>query len=429
MPRRILLVLPSTTYRAAAFLRAARGLGLAVVVASEAPTSLATLRPDGELVIDLGDPGGAADRAATLAARSPIDAVVGVDEAAVVAAATIAERLGARASPPDAVRATRDKRALRRRLAAAGVAQPAFATWPDQVADAAGVARTVGFPCVVKPVDQAGSRGVIRADGPAALRRAVARVLAMLEADRAAGRCRRLPDPPLLVEEFVAGPEVAVEGLVDRGRLRTLAVFDKPDPLDGPTFEETLYCTPSRLPAAVQRRVAATAQAAVHALGLTEGPVHAELRCPETGPVLLEVAARTIGGQCAEVLRFADGGSLERLVLRHALGDRPLVTRLAPGACGVLMLPIRRAGVVRGVVGLAAARREPGVDDVRLSVPIGQPLRPLPEGDRYLGFAFAHAPEPAAVEVALRRVRQLVRVRVSPPSAPGGGPARSRPVR
>ncbi|HVA22586.1 MAG TPA: ATP-grasp domain-containing protein [Candidatus Micrarchaeia archaeon] len=429
MPRRVLLVLPTTTYRAAAYLRAARRLGLSVVVASEAPSSLASLRPDGELVIDLGDPEGAARRAQRLARRAPIDAVVGVDEGAVLAAAVIAARLGLRHSPPDAVSATRDKRALRRRLAAAGVAQPDFTTWPEPVGDPAGAAARVGFPCVVKPVDQAGSRGVIRADGPRGLLRATRTVLAMLEADRAAGRCGPLPDPPLLLERFVEGPEVALEGLVVGGRLRTLAIFDKPDPLDGPTFEETLYCTPSRLPAAAQRRVRAAAGAAVRALGLTEGPVHAELRLPGGRALVLEVAARTIGGQCSEVLRLADGGSLEMLVLRHALGERPLGTRLAPGAAGVLMLPIPRAGVVTGVEGLEQARAVPGVDDVRLAVPVGQPVRPLPEGDRYLGFAFAHAPDVEAVEVALRVVRRLVRVRISPQVGPARRPARARPAR
>ncbi|HUY98098.1 MAG TPA: ATP-grasp domain-containing protein [Verrucomicrobiae bacterium] len=434
MPRRVLLVLPTTTYRAAAFLRAARRLDLEVVVGSEAASSLASLRPHGELVIDLDDPDGAAERAATFAAGTPLDAVVGVDEAAVVVAATIARRLRLRSSPLAAVRATRDKWTQRQLLAAAGVPQPRAQLWPGPARGPLRPDPAIGFPCVVKPRDQAGSRGVIRVDGPAALRRATDRVMAMLAADRGARGCPPPPGPPLVLERFVAGPEVALEGLLDGGRLRTLAIFDKPDPLDGPIFEETLYCTPSRLPRALQRRVIATTRRAVSALGLTEGPVHVELRCPAAGPAVLEVAARTIGGECAQVLRFAGGGSLETLVLRQALGEPDLVTRRARGAVGILMLPIPRAGVLTGVRGLEAARREPGVDGVRITIPLGQRVVPLPEADRYLGFAFAHGPDPAAVEAALRRVRQRVRVRVAPDglrpeTAPAADPKRARPAR
>ncbi len=424
MRSRVLLVVPVQTYRAGAFLRAAHSLGVSVTVASEVASTLAGLHPASELIVDLADPKRAAERAAAFASTTPIDGVVGVDEGAVVAAAAIALRLGLRHSLPEAVAATRDKRLLRRRLAAAGVPQPVFTTWPHPSGDPKAVGAATGFPCVVKPVDQAGSRGVIRADDPPGLLAAVRRVLAMLEGDRAAGRCAGVPDPPLLIERFVPGPEVALEGLVVGGRLRTLAIFDKPDPLDGPTFEETLYCTPSRHAAAVQLRLRRVAGAAVRALGLTEGPIHAELRLAERGPVVLEVAARTIGGQCSAALRLAGGESLEALVLRHALGWRPLGARLDPLAAGACMWPIPRAGRVVAVEGLEAARRVPGVEAVRLAVPIGAAVRPLPEGDRYLGFAIARATDPALVEAALRRVLRLIRVRISPDAGPAGGRAR-----
>jgi L-amino acid ligase C-terminal domain 2/ATP-grasp domain len=207
----------------------------------------------------------------------------------------------------------------------------------------------------------------------------------------------------------VPGPEVALEGLVREGRLEVLALFDKPDPLDGPFFEETLYVTPSRHPAALQARIEETVGAAAAALGLQEGPIHAEARLGPAGPVILEVAARTIGGLCARALRFGAGTSLEEVVIAHATG-RPLASlRREASASGVMMLPIPGRGVLHGVRGLEEARAVPGVDDVVVTAPTGRELVPLPEGDSYLGFAFARAATAAEVEVALREAqRRLV---------------------
>ncbi len=305
---------------------------------------------------------------------------------------------------------------MRALLEAAGVAQPAWEAVDAVPAAVAAAAARVGLPAVVKPVDLAGSRGVIRADDPAAAAAAAARIARMLASDP---RCEGSGVPPVIVERFCGGPEVAVEGLVDGGRLRVLAVFDKPDPLDGPFFEETLYVAPSRLApsslAAVERRCAE----AVAALGLTDGPVHAELRLPQPDrPVLIEVAARSIGGRCSSALRFDGGRGLEELILRQALGEPTGEPRLE-GAAAVLMLPIERGGRLVAVEGLERARAVPGVTGVEVSVAAGERLVPLPEGDRYLGFALARGERPADAEAALRAAWAEIHVVVAADASAG----------
>ena len=421
MPPRVMLVLPTETYRATAFLRAADVLALSVVVASNQAPSLAALMEGRVLTVDLGHPTESAERAAEFAAQWPIDAVVGVDEASVVTAAHIADRLGtARRNPVGAVEATRDKRLLRRCLAAAPVNQPRFVEL-DVNANYAAVdeaIRVVGLPCVVKPVDLAASRGVIRADSPAELLTAVQRVAALLHT-----LCADGSTPPLLVEAYVDGTEVAVEGLLRNGVLDVIAVFDKPDPLTGPFFEETLYVTPSRLEGTTLRAVVDTVRAAVAALGLRYGPVHAEVRVAGDLPVLIEVAARSIGGLCSQVIRLlcddapAAERSLEEVILRQACALPLGTARPVDGASGVLMLPIPHAGVLRAVTGVDRASRVAGITGVTVSIPAGESVTPLPEGDRYLGFVFARGSAPVAVEAALREAQSLLRVDIASPSA------------
>ncbi|HLH25506.1 MAG TPA: ATP-grasp domain-containing protein [Chloroflexota bacterium] len=391
------------TYRATAFLQAARRLGVAVVVGSERRQALARHAPGTTLALDLRHPDRAARQIAAFAAARPLAAVVGVDDDTTLVAAVAAEALGLPHNPVAAVRASRDKYVARQRFAAAGLPSPRFARVPLD-ADPGEAARAAPYPCVLKPIALAASRGVIRADDPAEFVQAFRRIAAMLAAD-GAGQTH------LLVESFLPGPEVALEGLLLDGALRVLALFDKPDPLDGPYFEETLYVTPSRLPATTRAAIAATAGRAAAALGLRDGPLHAELRVGDGGPYVLEVAARSIGGLCSNALRFGTGLSLEELILRHALaahagaGEAVLPEREACAA-GVLMLPIPRAGTLRAVRGRAEALTVPGVEEVTITIPLGQPVVPLPEGDRYLGFVFARAATPAAVEAALREAHR-----------------------
>jgi biotin carboxylase len=226
----------------------------------------------------------------------------------------------------------------------------------------------------------------------------------------------------ILVESFISGAEVALEGLLTHGKLKVLALFDKPDPLDGPFFEETIYVTPSRFPVAVQEAVAACTANVVAALGLQQGPVHAELRVNDRGPWMLEVAPRSIGGLCSRTLRFDSGMSLEDLIIRHALGLDVKAFEREQQAAGVMMIPIPQAGTLRQVLGQEEAKRVPGVEDLRLTIPIGQQVVPVPEGSKYLGFIFARGETPEAVEVALREAhRRLIFVITPADETPGRG--------
>lgn len=406
---RVLLILPSATYRAPDFLAAADALGVEVVVASDQRQALAAALGDRALTLPLSRPQDAARLIVELAARAPLDAVLAVDEQGVLTAAVAAAALGLRGNPPEAVAATRDKVAMRRALALAGMAQPTHAVaWPAD--DVGALAAEVGLPCVVKPVSLAASRGVIRADDSPAARAAATRIRAILVE---AGEDR---DGPLLVERYVPGVEVALEGLLQGGVLSTLAIFDKPDPLEGPYFEETLYVTPSRLEAETLAAIEASAATAAQALGLREGPVHAELRIDGERVWVLELAARSIGGLCARALRFGIGVSLEELILRHALGLSLDGLGREAAASGVMMLPIPRGGALREVRGQDAARAVPGIAGLELSITPGRPVVPLPEGDRYLGFLFARAETPAQVERALRAAHARLDIVIDDPA-------------
>jgi biotin carboxylase len=427
-PARVLLLMSTRTYRAKAFLEAARRLRVAVVVGSERRQALARHAPTTTLALDLRHPARAARQIAAFAADHPLAAIVGVDDDTTLVAAMAADALGLPHNPVAAVAASRDKHAARQRFAAAGLPSPHFELVPLG-ADPAAAARQAPYPCVLKPVALAASRGVIRAEDPAEFVQAFARIRAMLRAGDAA-------QTDLLVESFILGPEIALEGLLVGGALHVLALFDKPDPLDGPYFEETLYVTPSRLPAAAQAAIAATAGRAAAALGLREGPVHAELRlgtggplhaAPERcdgGPYVLEIAARSIGGLCSNALRFGTGLSLEELILRHALAAREgtagavALPARERSAAGAMMLPIPRAGTLRAVQGREAALAVPGVEEVTITIALGQPVAPLPEGDRYLGFVFARAATPEAVEVALREAHRRLGFVITAPGEP-----------
>ena len=424
------------------------GAGVELLVATDRCHELAGLwesaRPAGEparaprwsLPLDLRDPMAAAAEIAafdgTLRERGepPLRAILGTDDGTAVVAALASVALGLAHIPPEAAQIARDKQRSRERLSAAGVPVPAFAV-VEAGEDPVPAGHRVGFPCVVKPLLLSASRGVLRADDASSLVEAARRVRRILAGEapshqasalggaapllgtlrpfglRPSAGGAALLDPAahrLLVERFIPGPEVAVEGLMRDGRLTPLAIFDKPDPLDGPTFEETLYVTPSRLPGAAQAELVATSERAARALGILEGPVHAELRLAALGPTILEVAARSIGGLCSRTLRFGAGISLEELLVRHALGLPVEVAREARAA-GVLMLPIPRAGTLHAVRGLELARAVPGVCDVVITVRPGERLVPLPEGHSYLGFAFARGETAAEVEAALREVQ------------------------
>jgi formate-dependent phosphoribosylglycinamide formyltransferase (GAR transformylase) len=399
MPR-ILLLLPSTTYRAEAFLEGARKLSLDITLGLER-TAVLIDRPEFDwLSLNFSEPARSVDAVVEYARTHAIHAVLGMDDRTAVLAAQMAAALKLPHNSVESVSAARNKYRMRELLYAHGVPVPTFvrfSIFDDPVACAV----QVSYPCVLKPLVLSASCGVIRANDPTEFALAFRRVTSLLHRlglPRASEAGRQL-----LVESFVPGQEVALEGLLTAGSLRVLALFDKPDPLDGPFFEETIYVTPSRLSHAVQARIAACAQQAASALGLREGPIHGELRVNNEKPWIIEVAARSIGGRCSSTLRFTADLGLEELILRHALRmDLPSLDREG-GAAGVMMLPIPRGGVLRDIGGLEAARAVPGIEGATITAELGEELIPLPEGTRYLGFMIARSSTPAEVEAALRQ--------------------------
>ncbi len=401
---RVLLLLPTSTYRTRDFLDAAQALGVEVVVGSEEPSTLESLQPDRLLTLDFLHPEAAAAIARELHARSPIDAVIAVDEETAVAAASIAAALGLPHNSPEAAVRARLKHRMREALAASGVAHPSF-TVARTGDDPRLLARGLTYPLVLKPVFLSGSRGVVRVDD----RESFVRWFEWLAAFLATPEVREHGGEEgdvVLIEEYVDGREVALEGLLTEGRLRSLALFDKPDPLVGPFFEETIYVTPSRLPEATQKEIARVTAEAARAIGLRHGPVHAELRLRSLGheetPVIVEVAGRSIGGLCSRTLRFGLGVSLEELILRHALGRDVEDLVRESGASGVMMIPIPKEGTLERTRGLEEARAVPGVVEITITAHPGKTLVQLPEGSSYLGFIFARAADPESVERALR---------------------------
>ena len=401
---RVLLLVPARTYRATDFLVAASWPGLELVVGSDGALPLSH---EHVIRVDPQDVQTSADR--LVAQSGPVDAVVAADTPMLVLAAAAAARMGLAHNPVEAVRAAADKATQRRRWAAAGVAQPAFRIVPAGASEDAleEAAAQVGYPCVVKAVSLSGSQGVLRADDRAGAADAAERIRQIL---RVAGRP---VDEPLLVEAYIPGWELSVDGLLTGGELTVTAVFDKPDTPEGPTFEETVLLTPSRLPQPILCDARRAAERAARALGLRYGPIHAELRLDarrrRRRPTMLELAARSIGGLCSRALRFLDGVSLEQLVLANALGHRVPSHRLARPA-GVLMLPVERAGVLQAVDGRADAAAVPGITGLSITIPVGHSVHPLPDGDRYLGFVFAEAATHQEVEQALRAARRRLRV-------------------
>jgi len=397
---RVLLLLSRTSYRAEAFVAAAHRLDVDVTVGSNHKQALAALSPGGSLTLGGED----VDRAVAIivgfASDYPLAAIVAAEDDFIQVAAAASEALGLTHHPLEAVRSARNKAVMRQRLKAAGVPSPWFhvASVDDDAEAAAANAR---YPCVLKPLALSASRGVIRADTPAEFGLAWSRIRAILAQRDAVMRSGHAV-AEILIEAYMPGREVAVEGIVVGGELRTLAVLDKPDPMEGPYFEETILVTPSRLPDGVQRNIVSCVQRSVAILGLDDGPVHAELRVDGERASPLEIAPRSIGGRCSTILRFEPEATLEELILHHALGTAIDEYSRVPGAGGVMMLPILEAGVLREVGGFEAALEIPGIEGLEITIPVGHKVVPLPEGNRYLGFLFARAATSDQVEAALR---------------------------
>jgi len=411
--KHLLILASKLGYQAQGFAEAAEKLGVTVRFATDRCHQLEDPWGDDALPLHFEHPRQAAEKIVHHFREHPPDAILALGDRATPAAAYAAEAFGIAGNPPQAIEACRNKLHQRQALAAAGIAVPEFFSF-SLAHELSRVLPRVKFPCVVKPTTLAASQGVIRANNAEEFEQAVERIRMVLTSPE----IQILHEPALghlLVETYVPGREAAIEGLIDRGRLRVLAIFDKPDPLEGPYFEETIYVTPSHLPKEEQAALTECAARSVEALGLVTGPVHAEFRVNETGPWVLEIAPRPIGGLCGRALRFGpERMSLEELLVRHALGLGGSDVAREEAGSGVMMIPVPRSGIFEGVGGIEEAERIAGVDEIRVTARLRDYVAAWPEGSSYLGFIFAHGNSAEEAESALRKAHAKLEFRFSP---------------
>jgi biotin carboxylase len=413
--RRLLLIAPTTTYRLNDFLNAAQKLAIEVILASNRCHRLAELWPDHHKIsAPFSSAAKAAEKILFALKNTPIDAVLPVDDETTELAARLAQKCNLPGNSLKSTKLTRNKYSFRCTLSENGLLSPRFRLVAiDSDPERFFARNDLSFPSVLKPLFLSASRGVIRANNKAewiAAFNRIGRLLRQKEFFQKRGRFAK----SILIEEYIEGQEYAIEGLLTNGRLHILAIFDKPDPLTGPFFEETIYVTPSRLSPEMQIRVRHTLENACRVLGLQHGPVHAEARINAGGIFLIEVAPRTIGGLCARTLKFASGMSLEELVIRHAFGEEIENSLLQERASGVMMIPIPCGGVLDEVHGLENARAVPGIEEIEITIKPGNLAIPLPEGASYLGFIFATGHTPAEVEKSLRQAHAHLQFDIRP---------------
>jgi biotin carboxylase len=402
--KRVLLLATTTGYQIRSFGEAAEKLGVEVVFGSDRCDQLDDPWSDRAIPVRFWDEAHSVDAIVAVCRARPVHGIIVVGDQPTVLGARVAQALGLPGNPPDAVRASRNKLASRRVFTRAGLLTSSFLDVSIDD-DPVSLAARCPFPAVIKPLALAGSRGVMRVDRPSDFVWAFERLARLMQAPDILNE-RDEVHRRALIEAYIPGNEFAVEGAMTDGAFGPFVIFDKPDPLVGPYFEETIYVTPSRASRVVQQAIVDHVAAAARALGLRHGPIHAECRVNTRGVYVLEVAARPIGGLCAHAVRFHDSEgvivSLEEVLLRHSLGEDISLWMPSPTASGVMMIPIPRRGVYRGVTGVEAAVALPGIDDIRITAKPDELLLPLPEGRSYLGFIFARAQDPAAVEQSLR---------------------------
>jgi hypothetical protein len=409
---RLLLLSNTTGYQANAFREAAERIGAEITLATDRCHVLDDPWGDRALAVKFHEPVESAKVIVAQGDKTKFNGIVAIGDAPTMSAALAAEKLGLRFHSPAAVEACKNKWVARERWSAAGMLVPWYKRVPADESPRE-LVPAVPFPCVLKPLGLSASRGVIRANVGSEFVNAFRRIGELLaEADIQLHRDDATPW--IQIESYIPGEEFALEGLVTDGHLKVLALFDKPDPLEGPYFEETIYVTPSRQPYSLQSAIAATTQQAVTALGLTNGPIHAEMRVNETGVWMLEIAARPIGGLCAKTLCFGQQRiPLEELIVRHALGASIANIQREEQSSGVMMIPIPEGGFYEGVEGVDEALRVTCIDSVEITAKLRQRLIPLPEGASYLGFIFARAETPEEVEQALRNAHVRLRFNIS----------------
>jgi len=411
LQKRILLIAPHGSYRTFAFIAAAQQKGIKVLIASEGEHSVVSAYSEG-LHIKFDEPETALEKMLNEASRRPFNAVIGTDDSTTELASKVSKALGLAHNKPESVQIAKRKDLARCCLRDANVKVPKFDI-VDVKHSIIEQISNVKFPVVVKPIGLSGSLGVIRANDESELKTVCHRIEKIIKQNT---KLTTEDYQHLLIEEFIAGDEIAVEGILVKQQFQLLSIFDKPDPLNGPYFEETYYITPSKLNSEQQLELISTLQSACNAYGLHEGPIHAECRINDDGIWVVEIAARTIGGLCGRLLKFGTGLSLEELVLAHAIGEPiPMVEQTEQEhASGVLMIPIPRHGILKRVEGLLAAQKISLIDDVSIQIQEGYEVTPLPEGSSYLGFIFASGGSTAEVEQALRDAHACLKIVIAP---------------
>ena len=412
-PKRLLILASKLGYQTRGFAEAAEKLGVGVVFGTDRCHKLEDPWGDSAHPLHFEAPQDAAKEIAAQYRDDPPDAIMALGDRATVTAAYTAKDFGIVGNPPEAVEACRNKLRQRRVLSAAKVLVPEFFSFApaDKMEHVLG---RVQYPCVVKPLFLAASQGVIRANNASEFEFAVKRIQFLLRTPEIQAQDESGMNE-MLVEKYIPGREVAIEALLQFGKLRILAIFDKPDPLEGPYFEETIYVTPSRLPAETQAALVKCLERSTRALGLVTGPIHAEFRVNEMGPWVLEVAPRPIGGLCSRALRFGpERISLEELLVRHALGLGGSDAERERTAAGVMMIPVPRSGIFEGIVGLEEAEAVSGIDQIVITARPRDYIAAWPEGSSYLGFIFARRRLAGEVEDALRAAHAKLKFKFSP---------------
>jgi biotin carboxylase len=415
--KRILLFAAKLGYQTRSFEEAAKKLGVELVYVTDRCHQLEDPWNDHAIAAKFESPEAAAHAVIQEFRELPVDGILALGDRPVLAASYAARGLGMAYNHPLSVEACRSKFRMREVFRDAGLRTPWFRKIPlHPIPEPALLGIT--YPCVLKPLSLSASQGVIRADNRNDFLVAFARIRNLFgSAELQASREPHLEH--VIVEGYVSGDEVAVEGLLTDGELRVLAIFDKPDPLVGPYFEETIYVTPSRQPCAAQQKIESAMRGAIAAIGLTHGPVHAEFRINEDGVWPLEVAPRPIGGLCARALRFSlnkghEFISLEELLLRHAAEFSGIDPQREMQASGVMMIPVPRSGIYEGVSGLDTARNVKHITDVVITAREHDSIVAWPEGSSYLGFIFARADKPEEVEMALRAAHSELQFQIVP---------------
>ena len=404
----VILIIPSGSYRTNAFMNAVIKLDLKVLVITDKSQVFSEHYPENVISMNFQLWKDWLDIIREWSERYYLKAVIGVDEESIVLAARLSESLGIEHNSLESVKITKDKYLMRRELKKFGLICPWFKRFsvhklPKEIFS------EISLPCVIKPTFLSASQGVLRVNSLEEFMGGFEMLIDLLSQDE----MKMLGGEKanwILVEEFIPGKEVSIEGIVNNGILKDLAIFDKPEPLDGPTFPETIFVTPTILDEHIQLSILETAQTALTALKIVKGPVHVELRINNNGNYILECAARSIGGLCSRILEFKGGMSLEELILCSSLGRNVEKTKLIERAKGVMMMPIEKRGILREIIGIEAALSVRGITDLQTTIRLNEILEPLPKGGRYLGFLFAEGKDQDMVKKVLKKAWSKIEV-------------------